>query len=248
MFVAASTRCFPELPFGEACHQITESGFDKVELWFDDQSSNSLNTDEVAGEPEQFFASFREVTRLTPVAMHLQDDVDPGVFEGLCKTAKLMRIAQITVPPSPLGTPFNTEIDRLRALVALGNSDGVRVSIKTLSQHLTADPHTAVELCQAVKGLGLTLDPTYYTLNQPRELGYDQVFPHVYHTHLRDTSAKEEQVPVGLGEIDYGRLITQFERVNYNRALSIDLIPGKTVGEERLLELRKLRMLLESHL
>lgn len=248
MFVAASTRCFAELPFSEACHQITESGFDKVELWFDEQSDNGLNPKVVSSEPEEFFASFREATRLTPVAIHLQRDTTPAVFDGLCKTAKLMRIAQITVPPSPLGTPFNTEIDRLRAFVALGNSDGVRVSIKTLTGHLTADPHTAVELCQAVKGLGLTLDPTYYTLGQVRELEYDQVFPHVFHTHLRDTSRTEEQVPAGLGEIDYGRLITQFERVHYNRALGVDLIPGKTIGEERLLELRKLRMLLESHL
>ena len=248
MFVSASTRCFADVDFGEACHQITDLGFDKVELWFDEATATALHPEEVAADPEQFFALFREKTRLTPVAFHLQHDVSESVFSGLAKTAKLMRVAQITVPPSPLGTPFNTEIDRLRALVGIANRDGVLVSIKTLTEHVTADPHTAVELCQAVKGLGVTLDPSYYIVGRAEPLAFDQVYPYVFHTHLRDTSAKNVQVSVGLGEIEYGPLIVQLQRAGYMRALSIDLIPGKSTGDERLLEMRKLRMLLESHL
>lgn len=248
MFVTASTRCFADVDFGEACHQITDLGFDKVELWFDQHSATALNPEEVAADPEQFFALYREKTRLTPVAFHLQHDVSDSTFAGLSKTAKLMRVAQITVPPSPLGTPFNTEIDRLRSLVSTANHDGVRVSIKTLAEHVTADPHTAVELCQAVKGLGLTLDPSYFIVGHSEPLTYDQVYPYVFHVHLRDTSAKEVQVPVGLGAIEYGTLILHLQRTEYSRALSVDLIPGKTKGDERLLEMRKLRMLLESHL
>jgi sugar phosphate isomerase/epimerase len=68
----------------------------------------------------------------------------------------------------------------------------------------------------------------------------------VYHTHLRDSTAQSVQVQVGLGELDYTRLINQLRRRSYNRALSIDLLPTPENVAERPLELRKLRMLLDT--
>ena len=68
----------------------------------------------------------------------------------------------------------------------------------------------------------------------------------MYHVHLRDSSEKELQVQVGLGEIDYSRLIAQLQREGYNRALSVELIPSLTDASSRMLEMRKLRMLLDS--
>lgn len=244
MYVAASTRSFADKPFAEACTLISDLEYDKVELWLSD-SSEGLKIGDVAADPERCYSIYRDTTRLTPVALYLEQDVDADTFSGLSKFAKMLRVAQVTVPAAPMGTPFNTEIDRLRALLQIGNRDGVRVSIKTQSDCLTADPHTAVELCQSVRGLGLTLDPSYYTFGAQRPDSYDQVFPFVFHTHLRDTSVDELQIPVGLGEIDYNRLITHLARENYNRALSVDLLPGQ--GEiDRPLEMRKLRMLLET--
>jgi sugar phosphate isomerase/epimerase len=72
------------------------------------------------------------------------------------------------------------------------------------------------------------------------------VFPFVYHVHLRDTAADTLQVQVGLGEIDYSRLITQLQRQNYVRALSVEMLPAQMALETRPLELRKMRMLLET--
>ncbi len=142
----------------------------------------------------------------------------PRPLAGFAKAAKLLRITQITLPASPLGTPFNTEVDRLREFVRLTSEDGIRLSIKTEAGHLTEDPHTAVELCQAVRGLGITLDPSYYMLGPNAGRSYDQVFPYVYHTHLRDSTSQSLQVQVGLGELDYTRLINQLKRRSYNRA------------------------------
>ena len=51
---------------------------------------------------------------------------------------------------------------------------------------------------------------------------------------------------VGLGELDYSRLISQLRRVSYTRALSIELLPDLMQDLQRPLELRKMRMLLES--
>ena len=176
----------------------------------------------------------------------MEEDLDPATLAGLSKLAKLMRIAQLTVPASPLGTPFNTEIDRLREFVKITGHDGVRLSIKTKTGHLTEDPRTAVELCQAVPGLGLTLDPSYYICGPCRGQNYDPVFPYVHHVQLRDTTPEQVQVQTGLGEVDYARLISQLEKQGYNLGLSVDLIPEYNDQIDRPLEMRKLKMLLDT--
>ncbi len=246
MFVAASTQCFAELPFRDACEAIGDLGFDKVELWFDPEGTH-LDVARVAADPERFAATYRESTRLSPIAVGVADpEVTPAVLTGLAKAAKLLRIAQMTVPASPVGTPFNTEIDRLRAYAAAVSPDGIRLSVKTRAGDLTEDPHTAVELCRAVKGLGLTLDPSYYICGPNAGRDWDVVFPYVCHVHLRDSSSEEVQVPVGLGEVDYNKIIARCAREKHDPMLSVELIAGKTDPETRQLEMRKLRMLLET--
>ncbi len=245
MFVCASSRCFAEIPFLEACPLIADLEFDRIEIWFD-EAGKHLSAAKTAADPERFALQYREATRLTPVALWLETNVSAEVLAGLSKLAKLLRIAQITVPAASLGTPFNTEVDRLREYVRIGGTDGVRISLKTEIGRLTEDPRTAVELCQAVPGLGITLDPSHFLCGPYAKESYDAVFPVVYHTHLRDSTPQDLQVPVGLGEIDYSRLISQLEKENYRLALSVDIDTREMPTETRQLEMRKLRMLLDS--
>jgi sugar phosphate isomerase/epimerase len=246
VFVAASTQCFHELPFKDACAQIGEVGYDKIELWFDPEGRH-LDAAAVAADPDRFAAGFRETTRLTPIALCVASvEAQPDMLRGLAKAAKLLRVAQLTVPASPIGTPFNTEVDRLRSYAAAVSPDGIRLSIKTRAGDLTEDPHTAVELCRAVKGLGLTLDPSYYICGPNAGRDWDVVYPYVYHAHLRDTSPEQVQVPVGLGEIDYAKLVTRLQREKHDPVLSVELLADETDTATRPLEMRKLRMLLET--
>jgi sugar phosphate isomerase/epimerase len=180
------------------------------------------------------------------MAIFLETEVSLSDFKHVVAFAKDLRVAQITIQASPLGTPFNSEIDRLRERNHLCIEEGIQLSILTRSGLLSEDPHTSIELCQAVKGLGVTLDPSYYTCTPRGEINYDVVYPFVTHCQLRDTSLTELQVPAGLGEVDYNRIIAALRQENYNRALSVDLLPRTMTGEERLLEMRKLRLLLES--
>lgn len=245
MFVAVSTRNFAELSFEDACAQIIDLEFDRIELWLDDRS-RQLTVADLAADADAFATRYREATRLSPAAITLAHDITPDALRGITKVSKQLRITQITVPAADLGTPFNTEIERLRELSAVASRDGVRLSIRTQRGTLTEDPHTAVELCQAVPGVGITLDASHYLKTPSPERAIDLVMPYTYHVLLRDSTADSLQVQVGLGELDYGRLITQLNRVNYTRALSIELLPDMLGELQRPLELRKMRMLLES--
>lgn len=245
MFVSASTRCFSDKSLAEACFLLDDLEYDKIELWMD-ESQNQLKPSEIIKDPEGFCVRYREATRLAPVAFCLDSDIDPQGFHVLTRVAKQLKVAQITIPASRLGTPFNSEIDRLREFLKVASQDGILVSIKTKTGHLTEDPDTAIELCQAAPGIGLTLDPSYYLCGPHRGGLYDQVYPYVFHTHLRDTNPDQLQVPIGLGQIDYSRVISQLERVKYNRALSVEILPELVDPAARLIELRKMRLLLES--
>jgi sugar phosphate isomerase/epimerase len=245
VFVAVSTRCFAELPFPEVCAQILDLEFDRLELWLDDKGGQ-LRPSDIAADPDGFFTQYREATRLMSACMTLAHDVRPDVMQGIVKAAKLLRVTQICLPASDLGTPFNAEIERLRDLSRIASQDGIRAAIRTAGGTLTEDPHNAIELCQAVPGLGLALDPSHYMRAVNFDRAIDLVIPHVYHVHLRDSTPQSIQVQVGLGELDSSRLISQLRRVRYDRALSIELLPEMTEADQRPLELRKMRMLLES--
>ena len=247
MFVSASTRCFSDKSLEEACYILDDLEFDKIELWMD-ETQNQLKPSEVIRDPEGFCLRLREATRLTPVALCLDTDIDSQGFKILTRVCKSLKVAQITLPASKLGTPFNSEIDRLREFYKIASQDGIRVSITTKIGHLTEDPDTAIELCEAALGIGLTLDPSYYLCGPHRGGLYDQVYPHVYHTHLRDTTPDQIQVPVGLGQIDFSRVISQLERVKFRGALSVEILPELGDPAARLIELKKTRLLLESML
>ena len=67
----------------------------------------------------------------------------------------------------------------------MADASGVRLGIETHIGTLTEAPETALQLIQAVAGLGLTLDVSHYYCNS-REKAAEALLPFVYHVHLRD--------------------------------------------------------------
>jgi sugar phosphate isomerase/epimerase len=116
--------------------------------------------------------------------------------------------------------------------------------MKSQVGRLSEDPDTITVLCDNVKGLGLTLDPSAFIFGPFQGRNYDKIMKYVYHVQLRDTNKKAFQVRVGQGDIEYGRLMTTLQKVKYNRALSVNIVEVPEV--DHVGELRKLRLLLES--
>lgn len=246
MQIAGSTRSLWEMSPGKACSQLQHLGFDKCELWIND-SFDQLSLSQVVNDPESVISELRESSRVSPVALFLEQEVSLEDFQKVVDFTHALKIAQLTIEASPVGTPFNTEIDRLKERHEICHQSSVRLSILTRTGLLTEDPLTAMELCQSVKGLGITLDPTCYVC-PPASVSWDPVFDHTLHCQLRDSTATDVQVSCGLGDVDLHRITATLQSQQFNRSLSVDLLPQTMSGEERLLELRKLRLLLESML
>lgn len=248
MFVAASTRCFADLPFEEALRKLVDLEFTCVEIMIH-QREGHLKPSEVVSNLDAAVLLCRQPQRLTPVAYSVDFDTEDEKvqyqqFLACCKLAKATKVATISIRAGELGTPFNAEVERLRNLVAIAAVEGVRVGMCTEAGRMAQDPDTAVVLCDNVKGLGITLDPSHYVYGPQAGADYDRLMKYVYHTRLRDSNKDALQVRVGQGEVEYGRLVTQLSMVQYQRALSVDIWPMPEV--DQMAELRKMRLLLES--
>jgi sugar phosphate isomerase/epimerase len=213
------------------------------------EEGNHIKPSEVHQNLDKAVALCRDTHRLNLAAYSL--GLRAGTeyyehFEACCRLAKATKVASLIVDSAELGTPFNEVVERLRKLVSIATMQSVLVSIKSHVGRLSEDPDTVVVLCDNVKGLGVTLDPSHYIHGPHRGKGYDQLFKYTYHVHLRDTSKDELQVRVGQGEIDYGRLVSLLKRQNYDRALSVHMIAMP--GVDHAAEMRKIRLLLESWL
>jgi sugar phosphate isomerase/epimerase len=247
VFVAASSRCFAHLPLDAALLQLVELEYTAVEILIH-ETDGHMKPSEVLADQEHAVALCRQMHRLTPVALSVDIEApEPDYyhqFAACCKLAKAIKVVTITVRSSELGTPFNAEVERLRAMVALASREGIRVGLLTEVGRMTENPDTAVVMCDSVKGLGITLDPSHYIYGPHGGVNFEQVMKHVYHTRLRDTSKDQLQVRVGQGEVEYGRLVNQLNKVHYDRALCVDLSPMPDI--DQLTEMRKMRLLLES--
>jgi sugar phosphate isomerase/epimerase len=254
VFVACSTLCFAREPLEAALRQIAELEFDKFELALVEDGQH-LRPSEAGDNPEAALQRLRRGPGLIPSSLYLDfgpvdwsDPVTRRRFDGLCRLAKSLNVAVLTLHASPAGTPVSEEIKRLTQLLGSAMREGLVVALLTHSRTLTADPQVAVELCQAVPGLGLTLDPSHYLQGAEPHADYDAVFPYVQNVQLRDTghAPGEFQVRVGQGQVEYARIVTMLQRHGYNRALTVAIIDLPENPFDREVEVRKLKLLLET--
>jgi len=247
VFVAATTECFLDLSLALALERLADLEFTSVELaLFED--ADQFKPSVIAADVDAAVAICRNTQRLDVVAFDVritaQKEEHYNQFTAICRLAKATKVVTLTVPSGELGTPFNEEVEHLRKLVDIATLHGVRVGLKSQIGRMSEDIDTVVVLCDNVKGLGLTLDPSAYIYGPAQGRSTDKLMKYVYHMQLRDTNKKAFQVRVGQGDIEYGRLITQLQKLKYNRALTVSI--REQEGVDHVGELRKLRLLLES--
>lgn len=215
----------------------------------------ALREDGTPLSPSRIDESFQEACRLAvrshrldvcsyDVHIDAQGDGYFEQFESICRMGKATKVVTLTVPSAELGTPFNEEVERLQRLVDCAEAEGVRVAMKSQIGRLSEDPDTVKVLCDNVKGLGLTLDPSHYFCGPHSSKKLEHIMPFVFHVHLRDSKQDQLQVRVGQGEIDYAKVVGQLEAVGYSHGLSVQIAPDSAYEQRG--ELRKLRLLLET--
>lgn len=247
MFVAASTRCFPDLSLPEVFDKLVDLEFTNVEIELSEDNP-SLKPSQIAEDFNRAAGQCQSTRRLT-VSSYRADIRAEGAeyyrqFEAICKLAKATKVVTLTALSGPLGTPFNEEVERFKELVRIANQQGVRVGMLTTTGSVSQDPDTVCVICDHVKGLALSLDPSHFIYQRNNPPDIEKLMKYVHQVYLRDTTREHLQVRIGQGVIDYGKLVNSLTRHNYQRALCVDIVPEN--GTDHEAEIRKLRLLLES--
>jgi sugar phosphate isomerase/epimerase len=252
VFVACSTACFGHLTLEDALRVLAELEFSKFEAAIHEHG-RQLRPSEIAADIGHAAARLRHGPGLTPVAFSVEIDADSveehdRQFSAVCRLARISAVPLVSLKAAAADTDLDDEVARLKHLVELAAADGIQVAVSTLIGTLTEDPDVALTLCQRVEGLGLTLDPSHYIAGPHGGKSHDALYPYVKHVHLRDTGRgpNQFQVRVGQGEVEYGRIIAQLARYQYERVLAVDIhdIPDAPFAMQP--EVRKLKYLLES--
>ncbi len=246
MFVCVSTECLPDMPLAAAMERLAELEFTAVEIDIR-EGGGHLEPAAVAADPEAAIAACSDLQRLRPVAVSFAAPESQRVydhFEACCRLAKSLGVVTMVVESSELGTPFNGEIERLRKLVAIAAGFGGIVAVKTAADRMTQDAETTASLCRNVPGLAVTLDPSHSIYGLKKPASWEPLLKYVAHVYLRDTKPDAFQVRIGQGNVEYGKLVAQLQRVGYTRALCAHMPPLE--GVDQVAELRKMRLLLES--
>lgn len=252
VYVACSTLCFARYPLERALRIIAELEFSKVDVAIQEKG-NHLKPSEVVRDIGLAAQRIRIGPSLSPAAFRVEieaagaDDYQRQL-RAVCRLARMSMVATVTIPAAPNTTPFENEVRRLTGLVRLAEAEGIVLTIGTWIGTLAEKPQVAARLCEAVPGLGLTLDPSHFLVGPHQGDGYDEVYPFVRHVHLRDTGRRADQfqVRVGQGQIEYGKIISHLGRFGYERLLTVDIhdIPDAPFAMDA--EVRKLKYLLES--
>lgn len=252
MYVACSTMCFARCPLERALRIIGELEFSKLDVALHEQGPH-LKPSEVVADIGLAAQRIRIGPSLTPAAFSVEIETDSDVeyhrqLRAICKLARMSTVSVLSVPAASNGSGINDEIKRLQTLTHLVEEEGLLFTVATRIGTLTENPAVALELCQRVPGLGITLDPSHYVAGPYSNQSYDDLFPFVRHVHLRDTGRNpgQFQVRVGQGEIEYGRIITQLERFGYDRLLTVAMHDIAEAPFAMDAEVRKLKYLLES--
>lgn len=236
--VIVSTLGWSRRPLEEAIAGIAGLDFGQVDLAVHEGWAHVNPSELVAGGParvRQEAERIRELIRRHEMkrvaAFNVGLRADSPAEErrrlgAVCDLAAALEVPVITLGASPRGTPLEDEIARLQALLPEASGRGVTLTLETHTRQLTEHPAAAAQLCEALPGLGLTLDASHYHAGPNAGADYASVLPHVRHVHLRDAGADWEriQVPPGVGLVDFGQIVRQLHGVRYGGKFAIEYI------------------------
>ncbi len=251
MDLACTSRSFTREPLLAMLRKISDLEFSKVELQIADASPH-LTSAEVLESTQRVVQRLRQGPTSSYAALSLNTKATgPELVQLVAASASLAKAlacVHLVIEPE-INATLDQEVARLKELENVVSIHSVILCVNTKLGSIYDDYKTAIEVCDRVPGVYLCLDPTTYLIGPFQNHPPDEIYPFVRHTRLRDSGKTPDQfqVRIGRGEFDYTQIIQALEQVEYQGALTVDIMeelaePGFDVEAE----VRTLRLLLET--
>jgi sugar phosphate isomerase/epimerase len=142
-------------------------------------------------------------------------------FAGVCELARALAVPVLTLMSAPTGTLLADEAGRLAALLPVAADRGIQLTVPTYRDQVTSTLEAVLQLCEAVPGLGVTLDVGHLYAGPHRSADYSALLPLVKHVYLRDATVDHPQVPAGSGSVDFGGIVSRLHAAGYEGKFAI---------------------------
>jgi len=250
MILSATSRCFRKLPLDAGMQRCVELEFSSVELAFSDEKGDL----HPQMSPREFEAvsqicTYKHRTNICAFDFafepaSLDEETYLQYFTKLCKMAKVMQVVVITVRSASHGMPYNEEVARLQKVTKIALEEGVVASLLPEVGKMSQNVPAVLDFCKNAPGLRVTLDPSQFLYGREKEEDYSPLLPLVMHVQMRDAKSDARQVPVGQGGVEFGKLISELQRLGYKKMISVDILEQSDI--DHIAEMRKMKLLLES--
>ena len=234
--VIVSTLNWSESPLEEAVAHVAALEFGQIDLalhegWahLDPSALAAGGAPRVQREAERLkgLIARHEMKRVSAFSVDLGDcdgEQQAARLTAVCDLAKALDVPVLTLMAAPWGAPLVQEAERLRRLLPIARDRGVQLTVQTHRAQLTAVADAAVQLCELVPGLGITLDASQLYAGPNKGADFGTVLPLVRHVQLRDATLEHEQVPAGAGLIDFRALVSQLHHLDYEGKFAISYV------------------------
>jgi len=248
MNIACGSLCFTRRTFQRACADIARLGFTHIDIavlqaWAHFDASALVDSLDDAIDVAK---SALETSGLTPVALNASAGTSEVASEGtrlraICGFAQALGVNIISYVAPVEAVGLERAIRRYSRLAEMAAECGVVLAIEAHARTMLERPDRAIEFCEALDGVYLTLDPSHMYAGANDGAAYEQLYPYVKHTHWRDSGNdwEQAQLPVGDGVVDFEAAITALQASGYDGSYAVEYIDTFPNGGERNIEAMK---------
>ncbi len=273
--IGCATFSFGELTLEESAEVVKALGFNLVDVGAGWGKYQQVPPAEAAEDPQRHADVIRKWMDRHGLAiselfvMQFEDPVnhpDPASrartrkrFEGLASFCQKAGFESIMMLPGPVNedlgqtaeAAFDTSVAELQKMVAVARERGIQCNVEPNGGSVAGKPDDGARLCEAVPGLGLTLDYAHQL-----QLGFtaDEIEPmHKYskHFHAKQSAPGSFMAKADEGAIDFRRLIRKLKAENYEGVVCVEFVTRQELidqGWDFKVETRRLKEILEEAL
>jgi sugar phosphate isomerase/epimerase len=233
---ACSTLCQLKQPTEKAFQAIAGAGFKWLDLsclsWAPHVNAAKLAADfepEAIRVERALDASGLRVANLTFDAIEtLPFEKYEAQFRALVQLAARLEARLINLMAPSAKCDRADQVAKLRKLQQIAREGGVILTAETHCNQITEWPADAVQLCQEVPGLKLTLDPSHYFAGPNQGASFDQIYPLVEGTGLRAGGRDWNSIQLAWGEgpIDFAEVIRKLKAAGYRGFFAVEYLEG----------------------
>lgn len=273
--LAGATFSFGDLTLEESGKVVKELGFDLVDVGAGWNNYHQIIPQEAIAHPGaqserllrvmdeyEFGVSELFVMQFDHPISHPDDFVRANtlwMFDRMTLFAQKVGFESIMMLPGFLveefgQTPeevFDVSVEALGRMVKVAEAKGIQCNIEPCKGSIANHPDDAIQLCEAVPGLGLTLDYAHQVLIG---LGHDEIEPlHPYAKHFHAKQARPDAFMArpDEGAIDFGRLVRKLKEEDYDGVICIEFVESQEVldaGWDLKVETARLKQVVEEAL